>query len=80
MCRQKSLEVLLDIVRQESDPQLPPWYIRVSTLAQHLNTTPSRDKLIAALRARGYVACLCHIEVSSYIYTTIATNVYECGQ
>jgi hypothetical protein len=22
-----------------------------------------RDKLIAALQARGYVACLCHIEV-----------------
>jgi hypothetical protein len=41
-CRQRPLEVLLSLLAEESDPQLPPWYTCIDTLAQHLNTTPSR--------------------------------------
>eukprot|EP00879_Flechtneria_rotunda_P021856 GHRR01023048.1.p1 GENE.GHRR01023048.1~~GHRR01023048.1.p1 ORF type:complete len:111 (-),score=12.73 GHRR01023048.1:387-719(-) len=62
-CRQRPLEALLASLQEEANPALPPWYICIDTLAQHLDTTPSRDKLIKALQTRGYAACLCHIEV-----------------
>eukprot|EP00879_Flechtneria_rotunda_P033317 GHRR01036886.1.p1 GENE.GHRR01036886.1~~GHRR01036886.1.p1 ORF type:complete len:103 (-),score=20.48 GHRR01036886.1:387-695(-) len=61
--KQRPLEALLASLQEEANPALPPWYICIDTLAQHLDTTPSRDKLIKALQTRGYAACLCHIEV-----------------
>ena len=57
-----TLEALLALMAEEAAPELPPWFVAVDTLALQLTTTPSRDALIAALRARGYVACACHVE------------------
>ncbi|KAF6262612.1 S-adenosyl-L-methionine-dependent methyltransferase [Scenedesmus sp. NREL 46B-D3] len=82
--RQRPLEVLLGLLAQESDPQLPPWYACIDTLAQHLNTTPSRDKLIAALRLRGYTACQCHVEnralrTNATTQQVLQVAVEDCG-
>lgn len=41
-CRQRPLEELLQLLVAESAPELPPWFVAIDTLAQHLNTTPSR--------------------------------------
>jgi tRNA G26 N,N-dimethylase Trm1 len=62
-CRQKPLQELLELLVEEGDPALPPWFLPVDLLAQHLAACPSRDKLIGALRARGYAATRCHVEV-----------------
>jgi hypothetical protein len=48
-CRQRPLEDLLQLLAAESAPELPPWFIAIDTLAQHLNTTPSRWGRINAL-------------------------------
>jgi hypothetical protein len=42
-CRQRPLEGLLQLLVEESSPELPPWFITIDTLAQHLSTTPSRS-------------------------------------
>lgn len=82
--RQRPLEVLLGLLAEESDPALPPWFTCIDTLAQHLNTTPSRDKLIAALRQRGYTACLCHVEnralrTNATTQQVLQVAVEDCG-
>lgn len=41
-CRQRPLEDLLRLLAAESAPKLPPWFVAIDTLTQHLNTTPSR--------------------------------------
>lgn len=78
--RQRPLEVLLEQLAAEAHPLLPPWYTCIDTLAQHLDTTPSRDKLVAALQARGYIACLCHVEVSQPHWAGLfssACNIFQ---
>jgi tRNA G26 N,N-dimethylase Trm1 len=65
-CRQRPLEELLDLLWEESDPRLPPWFMPVDGLAQHLSSCPSRDKLIAALRQAGFAACRSHVEVRAW--------------
>lgn len=50
------------LLTEEADSRLHPWYTPIELLHQHLNCTPSRDALIAALRARGFAASRCHVE------------------
>lgn len=82
--RQRPLEGLLQLLVEESAPELPPWFITIDTLAQHLSTTPSRDKLVAALRARGYTACCCHVEqralrTNASTAQVLRVAVEDCG-
>jgi hypothetical protein len=38
-----------------------------------------RDKLIAALKRRGFAACLCHVEVRSWLYSDFGNDLH-CRQ
>ncbi len=63
---QRPLEAQLQLMWEEADVKLPPWFVPIDSLAQHLTSCPSRDVLIKGLLARGFVACKCHIEVGVY--------------
>eukprot|EP00798_Chlamydomonas_sp_ICE-L_P014037 gene14037-19974_t len=58
----KKLEGLLATLLEEAEPQLPPGFLTLASVAKHLSQHPSRDKLINELQARGFSACLSHIE------------------
>ena len=57
-----TLGPLLDILIQEADERLQVAHYTVASIAPHLSSTPSRDRLITAMRARGHATCLSHLE------------------
>lgn len=63
--RQRPLEDLLQIFWDEADPSLRPGYIPIDDIARRLDRSPSRDELIAALRAAGHAACRSHVETKA---------------
>jgi hypothetical protein len=63
--RQRALEELLQLFLEESDESLPPWYCHVDDIGRQLDRSPSRDELIALLRAAGHAACRSHVEVKA---------------
>lgn len=52
----RPLQDMLQIMLEESDARLPPGFIMVDTLGKYCTSYPSRDKLIAELKSRGFAA------------------------
>lgn len=56
------LQKLLDTMIEESDPRLPPGYIRHDEIATRAKVnSPPLGTLISSLRKEGYAACRSHI-------------------
>ncbi len=62
----RSLGALLALLQEEADAEaaMPPGYLRLDDVARaaRLPQMPSRDVLVAALRARGHAACRTHCD------------------
>uniref|UniRef100_A0ACD5XM96 Uncharacterized protein n=1 Tax=Avena sativa TaxID=4498 RepID=A0ACD5XM96_AVESA len=57
-----TLQKLLDTMIEESDPRLPPGYIRLDEIASRAKVnSPPLGTLINSLRKEGYAACRSHI-------------------
>lgn len=62
----RPLEELLEVMLEEADPLLPPGFFSIDkSVARRLERPPPRDGLIAALRAEGFAAARCHLEVGT---------------
>mmetsp|Transcript_33373 Transcript_33373/g.64509 ORF Transcript_33373/g.64509 Transcript_33373/m.64509 type:complete len:522 (+) Transcript_33373:54-1619(+) len=66
--RSKPLEEVLEVLQEESNLQLRPWYIHTKDVARigKMADAPRRDELIEALREAGYAAARCHIERAAF--------------
>lgn len=57
-----TLEKLLGTMIEESDPRLPPGYIRLDEIASRAKVnSPPLGTLIHSLQKEGYAACRSHI-------------------
>ena len=69
---------LLQIMRAEAD--MPPYYFRLGDIGRHGQMDiPRRDRLLQALRDRGYRACITHLDAQAIktdapIHTCVAIS------
>lgn len=73
----KPLEAMLDLLIGEADPRLPPAFLPISSIAKFLDTTPSRDKLIAALQQAGFAAARTHVESRALLTNATMQQVLQ---
>jgi hypothetical protein len=61
----RPLEAQLALLRAESEPALPPWFLPMGHIARwlRLGAMPPRDALVEALRIDGHAASRSHAEV-----------------
>lgn len=74
----RPLQEVLSVLQEEAQEGLPVGYITMDTIAKHAGkgAVPSRDKLLEALRAAGFVASRCAVHEITHLHK--AYQLHTC--